>query len=461
MSPPSNSNRVAPAVHGYEFDPVLNRYFKSSPSHPYRGAESGTSASAVSRITSQRDGPPVVNLKPPAARRPTRLDFNPETDWDSSSKRSRQAAHTLHARTCLTSTKPSHLAFPTRGGVLNGRISTFAVSDFEGENSAQVLLLGTACSEALICDFRKLLHRHPSLWWNHVDLSPCITGGTLEPLTAIASKSGVTCFAATSGCVITTPMIADYVDLPVLESQATFTNTTWSLCLTSQHVLMGCERSFVVHDLHRQKTISQNRESSVFAIEKQDESNFLLGTRSGGVIQFDVRSPYTFKKNELLAGRSIFHLKYVDGNQFLVAGSMGHGQDANSETILYSYAKLHDIRYLTSDPTMSLDGWDSGSERSFGLTISKDRNLVCMPGRDRTIKVWDLMSQPVTGFGLQPVATHSTNTAASSVLFVDDLEPNFWSVTNERSSGKRIRPCGPGILYGGAKALFWLGPQAF
>ncbi|WAR57342.1 hypothetical protein PtB15_8B389 [Puccinia triticina] len=444
MSPPSSSSRIPPAVHGYEYDPVLNRFFKCPPSGPGRGAVCGTTT-----VSDRQDGPPLppTNLKSPSVRRPTRLEFNPETDWASASKRSRHATTISYGKACSSSVKPSHLAFPTQRGGLSGRIVTAAVSNFE-EHSNEILVLGSNHSEALLCDFGKLLHRHPSLAWAQVDLSPCIMSGSPEPFTSIASNGGVTCFAATSGCVITTPnpMTSDYEGLPDLIQRASFTNTTWSLCLTPQYLLMGCEKSLAIYDYHRQTVVSQNPKSSVFTIERSDDFNFLLGTRSGDLIQFDIRSPHLLHRNGLLQGRSIYHLKRVDDHQFLVAGTMG-------------YAKLHDIRYLTSDPTMSLDDWDNACDQSFGLTVSKDRNLVCMPGRDSTIKVWDLKSQPVCGFGLQPIATHTTRRIASSVMFVDDFEPEFWFLDGPPTL-KRKRPCGPGILFGEEKALYWIGPQA-
>ncbi|KAA1087457.1 hypothetical protein PGT21_031916 [Puccinia graminis f. sp. tritici] len=443
MRPPPSSSRIPPAIRGYEYDPVSNRFFKSPSSGPSRPPVKRTATNVASNGTS--DGPPIANLRPPSVRRPTRPEFDPETDCGSASKRSRHATSISYVGACSASTHPALLASPLRRGGLAGRIAATTVSNFDGEQPTNLLILGSSCSEAIIGDFGKLFHRQPSLGWLQVDLSPCITPGTIEPLTAIASKAGVTCFAATSGCVITTPMSSDYIGLPHLVQRASFTNTTWSLCLTAQHLLMGCEKSLAVYDYQRQTTVSQNPKSSVFAIERQDEFNFLLGTRSGGIIQFDIRSPHIFHRNELLRGRSICHLKHVDDHQFLIGGTMG-------------YAKLHDIRYLTSNPTMSLDGWDNGCDRSFGLAISKDRNLVCMPGRDQTIKVWDLKSQPVSGFGLQPVARHATNHPASSVMFVDKFQPEFWALERKQSTNQK-RPCGPGILYAEDKSFYWLGPQ--
>jgi len=446
MSPPSSStNRLPQAVHGYEYNPVLNRFFKSSSSNPRQASEVDTSAEHPA--TARNDAPPAFKFKRPIARPPASLLFDPETDPGSAAKRARHATKTQYATACSTSTRASHISFPSpRGIMMNGDISTITQSKFEAGGSCQdILIVGSTFSEALICDLQELFHGPSPDKWTQVNLSPCITNGALEPLTSISSESGVTCFAATSGCVLTTPMDTDIPGLPQLVQRASFTNTTWSMCLTSQHLLMGCEKSLVVYDYHHQVTYSERPTSSILAIERQNDSNFLLGTRSGNVIQFDRRKPDFFRNNQLLDRRSIYHLKHIDNNQLLIVGAAG-------------YAKVHDARYLRSDPIMSLDGLDNGYERSCGVAISQEGSLVCMTGRDETVKVWDLRGHPVPGFGLQPIATQSTRGAASGVLFVDQVAPAFWAV-DQGPAHKLKQPCGPGILFALKKALHWLGPQ--
>lgn len=447
MSPPSSSsNRLPQALHGYEYNPVLNRFFKSSSSYPTQASEVGTSTEHPA--TARNDAPPAFKFKRPIARPPAMPLFDPETDPGSAAKRARHATKTQYATACSTSTRASHISFPSpRGIMMNGDISTITLSKFKAGGSCQdILFVGSTFSEALICDLQELFNGPSPDKWTQVDLSPCITNGALEPLTSISSESGVTCFAATSGCVLTTPRDTDFPGLPQLVQRASFTNTTWSMCLTSQYLLMGCEKSIIVHDYHHRATFSELPQSSIFAIERQNNSNFLLGTRSGNVIQFDLRKPDFLRNNQLLDRRSIYHLKHIDTYQFLIVGAAG-------------YAKLHDARYLTSDPIMSLDGLDNGYERSYGVTISQEGSLVCMAGRDETVKVWDLRGHPVPGFGLQPITTQSTRGTASGVLFVDQVGSAFGAVDQGPAAHQPKQPCGPGILFALKKALHWLGPQ--
>ncbi|PLW31876.1 hypothetical protein PCANC_03592 [Puccinia coronata f. sp. avenae] len=439
----SSSNQVPQAVHGYEYDPVQNRFFKISSSRPRQLPEIGTSTGIIT--SASQDAPPAFKFTRPTARPSIRPEFNPETDPGSEFKRSRHLTNTLYGQACSAFARHAHVSFPSpRVNNMIGEISAVTLAQFEGGESGRVIIVGTTYSEVLMCEIEDLFHVHLPFRWAPVELSPCITSGTVEPLTSIASNSGVTSFAATSGCVITTPRRSGYAGVPRLVPCASFTSTTWSQCLTSQHLVMGGEKSLHVYDYQRQATVSESPQSSIFAIERINNSNFLLGTRSGNVIQYDLRAPDHSRRSQLLNGRSIYHIKHIDDYQYLIVGTAG-------------YAKLHDMRYMVSPPIMSLDGLQNGCDRSFGVAISKDRNLVCMPGEDLTVKVWDLKSPPVPGFGLQPITTQSTHGSPSSVMFVEELVPQFWSA-DQRKAIKRKLPSGPGILFGLQKALHWLGP---
>ncbi|PLW19693.1 hypothetical protein PCASD_13180 [Puccinia coronata f. sp. avenae] len=435
------------AVHGYEYDPVQNRFFKLPPSRPRQVPKIGTSTDII--IAASQDAPPAFNFTLPSARPSIRPKFNPETDPGSAFKRSRHSTNTVYGTSCSTSALPCHLSFPSpMGHAINGEISTVTLSQFQGAGRPnQILMVGTTFSEALLCDFGQLVHGRSPVRWTSVNLSPGIESGTMKPLTCITSQSGITCFASTSGCVLTTTPHSGRAGIPRLVPCASFTDTTWSLSLTSQHLLMGVEKGLHVYDYQRQATAtrSEHLQSSISAIERINNVNFLLGTRAGNVIPHDLRAPNVFRQAQMLNGRPIYHIKHIEEFQFLIVGATG-------------YAKLHDIRFMASAPTISLHGLENACDRSVAVTISKDRNLVCMPGEDHTVKVWDLKSQPVPGVGLQPITTQSTNGIPSSVIFVDRLEPKFWSMDPRRTIKRKV-PSGPGIIFGLKKALHWLGPH--
>ncbi|PLW53789.1 hypothetical protein PCANC_03597 [Puccinia coronata f. sp. avenae] len=440
-------NIIKTAVHGYEYDPVQNRFFKLPPSRPRQVPKIGTSTDIITAAS--QDAPPAFNFTLPSARPSIRPKFNPETDPGSAFKRSRHSTNTVYGTSCSTSALPCHLSFPSpMGHAINGEISTVTLSQFQGAGRPnQILMVGTTFSEALLCDFGQLVHGRSPVRWTSVNLSPGIESGTMKPLTCITSQSGITCFASTSGCVLTTTPHSGRAGIPRLVPCASFTDTTWSLSLTSQHLLMGVEKGLHVYDYQRQATAtrSEHLQSSIFAIERINNVNFLLGTRAGNIIPHDLRAPNVFRQAQMLNGRPIYHIKHIEEFQFLIVGATG-------------YAKLHDIRFMASAPTISLHGLENACDRSVAVTISKDRNLVCMPGEDHTVKVWDLKSQPVPGVGLQPITTQSTNGIPSSVIFVDRLEPKFWSMDPRRTIKRKV-PSGPGIIFGLKKALHWLGPH--
>lgn len=331
------------------------------------------------------------------------------------------------------------------------RISRISLSPLADDPSNPTLIIGTSSSQGMLCHLRALIDRQPSPSWASIALPASDPISQFEPITSIVSRPGAVCFAATSGCILTRPILPDGPGPPKLLPAVSFPGATWSMCLTARHLLMGSENGshkvLRTYDLQSRASTSHTLQTSVFAIESQDMFNFLLGTRSGDVVRFDRRAPLSpFPQKGLLDHRSVYHLKLLDDNQILVVGTM-------------NYAKVHDLRYLTSQPTMSLDYWENICDPSLGVTLSKDKNLVCMPGRDRSIKIWDLKSDPVPGLGLKPIAVHHTHDQVTCVKFIDDLPSQFWSPAHGSTSrGSLGKPCGPGILFGDGYHLQWLGP---
>jgi hypothetical protein len=61
-----------------------------------------------------------------------------------------------------------------------GEISAVTLAQFEGGESGRVIIVGTTYSEVLMCEIEDLFHVHLPFRWAPVELSPCITSGTVE-----------------------------------------------------------------------------------------------------------------------------------------------------------------------------------------------------------------------------------------------------------------------------------------
>lgn len=446
MNPTNPSNRVLPTIYGYEYDPVLNRFFKSPASNNSHRTQSGSDQ--TSQTNYPQDGaPPSYKFRAPTSIHSRRLAFDPEIDPPSISNRFIYNTRIRYRELCLQSAKPILLATSNNDDQITGNICKMKVTPFEAGNPERFLILATTRAQVFLCKLETLIHEPESLRWEKMNLPQC-NPADLILTTSIAYQPDIICLGSSSGCTFVN-LLSCCGDLPHLFYDHSKDWTTWCLSCNTPKMLIGTEKKLVVYDYFTGECLSHSPKTCVLDIEARDEFNSILGSRSGNIIHHDLRIANEAKRNRLAAAGSIFKLKLLNDNEILVVGAL-------------NYAKVHDLRYLTSDPTMTLDEWQNLGDQSFGFTVSQDKSLVCMAGRDQTIKIWDLKSNPNPGLGLSPIVTHHTTQPVKCVTFIDDIPSAFWSpgnIANERAR-VTVKPNGPGILFDQGSALNWLGPTA-